>query len=66
MDVKLELYNLHTSQWDKLADLVTKGEFSPRDPSPYVGPDGAIDVRLTAKSASGLIPRLDVTLKGER
>jgi len=66
VDVKLELYNLRTSQWDKLADLVTKGEFSPRDSQPYVGPDGAIDVRLTAKSSSGWIPRLDVTLEGER
>ncbi len=65
-DVKLDLYNLRTNQWDKLADPARQGDFSPRDPLPYVGAGGAIDVRVTAKYSSGWIPRLEVTLEGDR
>jgi len=65
-DVRLELYNWRTSQWDKLADLAQKGDYSPSDPLLYVGPGGAIDVRVTARFRSMWITRLDVTLEGER
>jgi hypothetical protein len=65
-DVKLDLYNVRTNQWDEVADLVQKGDYRPSDPLLYIGPGGAIDVRLTAKYSSGWIPRLDVTLEGER
>lgn len=64
--VSLELYNFRTSQWDTLANPVRSGNYSPDDPSPYIGPGNIVDVRLTAGSSSAPINRLDAALEGER